>query len=286
MGRLDGRHVREIGMKIQAAMMSASGRELTTEQTAARLLETGLGDVCDDPTLCFAAPAGAKPPHVPGWRICSGEWGPAHLTHPDRWEGRGPNPWYDFAQLLLSWDASRPALFFEDDVWPCRNAPIRMATLEAPADAGVVVCFDLRNEWPRPGFYAAAPGKPLWGAQALMFPAHAIAGLQMLALRGPTMHGVAMRVWDTWIGYAVEELGLRVYHYAPSLVQHRGMWSLGHPHAERPIAVNYPGEDFDALGPCADPIVLGPSPAPIGLACKMHGGEIHPNGMRCANIVD
>jgi len=267
-------------------MMSASGRETMTEETAARLLATGLGDVCADPVICYAAPAGRRLLRAPGWRVERGAWGAPHVTHADRWEGKGPNPWYDFAQLLLSWDASRRALFFEDDVWACRNAPIRMATLDAPTDAGVVVCFDLRNEWPRPGYYAASPGKPLWGAQALMFPEHAIAGLQMLALRGPTMRGKPVRVWDTWIGYAVELLGLRVYHYSPSLVQHRGMYSLGHPHAKRPIAFNYPGEDFDALGPCPDPIVLGPSPMPLRMPCKMHGGEIHPNGARCADLID
>jgi hypothetical protein len=268
-------------MKVQIAMMSARGREQTTEETAARLIAVGLHELCDDPALHYIAPLARPAPSVPGWRLERRDWG-GHHSPQDHWRGEGRNPWGDFAEILLSWSAERPAFFFEDDVWPCRNALHRMRELARYADTtvGLISVFDLRNEWPQPGLHAAPAGRDLWGAQALIIPAHAIAGLQMLALRG-----THWRCWDTWLGHAVEELGLGVYHYAPSLVQHRGVWSIGAPGNKKAQAANFPGEDFDALGPCPFPIVMGPSPAPRGIPCNLHGGAIHDDGNLCPQLV-
>lgn len=258
--------------------MSVAGREAITAETAARLLATGLGDVCDDPQLHYVAPNGRPAPDAPGWRLVRSELGTAHVNSKItsmRFKGHGSNPWLDFAALLLSWSPDLDALFFEDDVWPCQNGPRQMARVEVPRLAGVVSFFDFRNEWPRPGLWPAPAARPLWGAQALRFPARVIPALQELARKG-----TPLKCWDVWISQSVELLGLQVIHYAPSLVQHVGAWSMYAPGKPRPEARNYPGDDFDALGPCSDPIVPGSSRAPSAVVCPMHN-EIHDGGATC-----
>lgn len=268
-------------MNAQLAMMSIAGREETTARSMRLVLEhAGVPEGCT-PVLHYCAPVWRMPhaPDVAGWRVRRHDLEAKSVdqaTISKRFkQGHKDNPWRDFKRVLDSFAPGVPAIFLEDDVAPCRNAVRRMLELEDPADAGVVSFHDLRNEWPRPGLFQAPEDRDLWGAQALKFPARVVAQLQELAARG-----TELRHWDIWIGRAVRELGLRVYHYSPSLVQHVGMSSMFAPTCERPQAANYPGDDFDALGPCADPIVQGPTVVPIPRRCGMHG-LVHLGGQVC-----
>jgi len=266
--------------RVQAAMMSVAGREQLTEQTARLLLERGRLDDVAAPVLHFTAPSSAKPPKAPGWTIVHREHHDAATTR-ERWRGIGSSPFNDFRRVLESFEPDVRALFFEDDLWPCLNACRRMAELELPADCGAVSCFDLRNEWPRPGLFAAPEGRDLWGAQALIFPGHVLTLLQEQARLATNS-----KAWDIWIGRTLHRLGLRVYHHSPSLVQHVGAVSMYAPGAPRPTAINYPGHEFDAMGPCPDPVPSMPAgdlKVPPAF-CSLHG-VVHYDGTRCPRLI-
>jgi len=276
-------------VKIQAAMMSISGREEITTQTARVLLERGrLGDLCA-PVLHHVATPEREGPHVPGWIVMRRELalGKAHNTLDDltsarfKNKGVGPSPFDDFRAVMQTFEDDVPAIFFEDDVAPTQNACLRLRDLllELPADCGVVSAFDLRNEWPRPGLFAAPARRDLWGAQALMFPGHVVT-----LLREQARLATELRSWDVWTGRAVERLGLRIYHYSPSLFQHVGGYSMYAPGSERPTAVNFPGDTFDALGPCPDPVPTGASAGvPLPMRCELHQ-IVHFGGATCARV--
>jgi hypothetical protein len=266
--------------RVQAAMMSVAGREEITEQSARLLLERGrLGDVAA-PVLHYVAPSDRQAPAALGWTLARREPDDA-ATIRQRWRGLGASPFDDFRRVLEGFEPDVRALFFEDDVWPCMNACRAMAELDLPPDAGVVSCFDLRNEWSRPGVFPAPDGRDLWGAQALIFPGHVVTLLQEQA-RQPSRH----KAWDIWIGRTLHMLGLTVYHHSPSLVQHVGAVSIYSPGAPRPTAINFPGTDFDALGGCPDPVPSGAAgeltPPPI--YCNLHD-VVHFDGFRCPQLI-
>lgn len=263
--------------RLQVAMMSVAGREEITADTCASLMgRGGLAELGVVPVLHYQSIPGRPSPTAPGWVITSRELAENLAEVPRRFrDKRRRSPWLDFAHVLEMFEPGVPALFFEDDLVACTNAVKRMATLEVPADVGLVSFFDFRNEWTRPGLWRNPTDREFHGAQALLIPAPVVARLQELALQ-PT----ALRCWDVWLGRAVAELGLKVAHYAPSLVEHVGMYSMYAPGTERPMANNFPGEDFDALGPCADPIQPGPKPKVKDVFCEMHR-EYHPGGVTC-----
>ncbi len=58
------------------------------------------------------------------------------------------------------------------------------------------------------------------------------------------------------------------------------MYSMYAPGVFRPMADNFPGEAFDALGPCPDPIPAGPPVKVKGVRCELHQ-EWHPGGVTC-----
>jgi hypothetical protein len=263
-------------------MMSVAGREEMTARTMELLLERAAFPEGVTPVLHYCAPAWRQPsaPIVPGWDLVridleAQRVDQATISRRFKPNGRLTNPWLDFKTVLDSWTHGVPALFFEDDLSPCLNAARRMLEHDAPADCGLVSYFDLRNEWPRPGLFAAPADRDLWGAQALKIPGHVVGPLQELAAKG-----TELRSWDVWLGRAMRELGLTLYHHSPSLVQHVGLWSMFAPTSVRPQADNYPGDDFDALGPCADPIVRGAAVEPIARVCEMHG-IVHEGGQTC-----
>jgi len=269
-------------MKLQATMMSVAGREEITSRTARLLLEDGrLGELCE-PVLHYVAPDGRDGPSAPGWRVARRQLAPADENIRARFIAGcgGSNPLEDFRAICLSLEPGVPWLFYEDDLASTKNACLRQAELlehDLPADNGVTSCFDYRNEWPSPGIHHAPVDHDLWGAQALMFPGHVVTKLQE-RLRTPpaTVEG-----WDTWIGRTVKELGLRVLHYSPSLFQHVGIKSVFAPGEKRPTALNYPGDDFDALGPCPDPVELGDCAfVPRPVRCALHR-EVHYDGFVC-----
>lgn len=233
-------------------MVSLTGRESLTRETIVALNERG-GMSGYPLELFYFAPDGehqalALPDNV-------------HVR-PLRHDGMMVD-WYK----ILAWVPNGADwIFLEDDVLPCRNAIRRIVDVELPADVGLLSFFDLRNEWPRPGIWRNkewdGPGKRrhLYGSQAVKIPAAVVAGMKAFGVeRRPFSAN-----WDTWMGVAVDELGLRVAHYSPSLVQHVGMLSVAYPTGQknepnRPWTGHFPGEDFDALGPCPDPVVAATS---------------------------
>jgi hypothetical protein len=151
-----------------------------------------------------------------------------------------------------------------------------MLEIEVPDDVGLVSFYDFRNEWPRPGLWRNPTDRDFHGSQAVLIPARVVPGLQGLAAVNTTESA-----WDVWLGHALRELGLAITHYAPSLVQHVGMASMYAPGTTRPMADNFPGEDFDALGPCPDPIPRAPVPPRVrDVFCELHK-MFHPAHSTC-----
>ena len=264
--------------RVQIAMMSIAGREPITSDTCKALSAAGLDELTIVPVLHYNCPPGRPSPEAPGWRVERHHAGLVTYSQAEiaaRFRGRGKSPWLDFLRVIQSFDAGADAIFFEDDLLPCKNAVRRMVELEVPDGVGLVSFFDYRNEWPRPGLWTNPTGREFHGAQALKIPARVLPRLQALALEN-----VTIPCWDIWLGRAMEILGLSIAHYAPSLVQHVGMASMYAPGVPRPMADNFPGEDFDALGPCPDPIPIVPRPPVKDVFCELHR-EFHPAGRTC-----
>lgn len=196
----------------------------------------------------------------------------------------------DFWRMVAAVPEDEDWVFLEDDIWPCRNAMTKIATVEVPRDVGLLSFFDMRNQFPSPGIWrdVPAPAQHLWGSQCVKFPAWVLPKLKEYAREKKD----PIRGWDTWVGRAVNDMGYQVAHYAPSLVQHVGMVSIAYanvPHDGRPITRNFPGEDFDALGACSDPIIPGPwtggrwRPENDEHWCALHR-RIHPRGNYCPRL--
>lgn len=254
----------------QVSVISVAGREELTADTCRGVMDTGVRELGIVPRLFHTAPRGrAAPDMPPGFEIERGEMGNRIDSQALAKRFRTGTPsqaWFDFMRVVKWWDGRSDVLFLEDDLAFCKNAVRKMIELEVPEDVGVVSFFDYRNQWPRPGLWRDPPDQELHGSQAFKFPARMVPRLQGLA--AAETRNVC---WDVWVGQAVSKLGLSVAHYAPSLVQHVGMASVYAPGVERPMADNFPGEDFDALGPCPDPIPK-PTRAPV---IKDHFCELH-----------
>jgi len=165
------------------------------------------------------------------------------------------NLWQAF-RLALEVQAER-LLYFEDDLWPCRNAVARMVAVPVPEGTALVSYHDKR--WRSLGRTAVgvhvvpAPdvdGKGFWGSQALSIPRRA---LEYLATRDPYAIRTANtarncdRVLEDYVAVSPWP---RIAYHAPSLIRHVGEVSVAHPDRTNPpthIPWNYAGDDFDAL---------------------------------------
>jgi hypothetical protein len=177
-------------------------------------------------------------------------------------------------------------LFFEDDIIPCRNAVVAACNFEVPESAGLVSFFDYRSEWSRPGTFIAPINRDLWGSQAIKIPWRVLVNLipmleEKIAMDAANKASPAKSAWDTWMGHAVEELGYRIGHYSPTLFQHGGAkFSIANIGTRHPYARNFPGEDWDALTECPDPVPSGPFTKYPLESCPFHR-VIHPGGVVC-----
>lgn len=263
-------------------MVSLTGREELTEEVIADLNERG-GMSGFNLDLFYFAPAGKhKVLNLPDNVV----------PHLETYGGMIP----DFFKIVRFLDESRDWIFLEDDVKPCRNAIVKMVQTEVPDEIGLLSFFDLRHEFKSPGIWydpetEPMPAQPgvmrkhhLYGAQALKIPARVVSRFKAYALADARFSAN----WDTWMGLAVEDAGFKVAHYAPSLVQHLGAVSVAYPNTAdgRPTAANFPGENFDALGPCEDPIPSGKwtsskwDHTANPLWCYLHR-RMHVEGNRC-----
>ncbi len=151
-------------------------------------------------------------------------------------------------------ELGRDFIFLEDDIAPCTNAVERVVTEDVPPWAGVMTFFDYRCEWTSPGVFPHPVNRDLWGSQALKFPARVIPALKEFVAKETIK---VKEGTDAWAGLAAYAQGLTVAGYSPTIFQHLGMLSTYAPGRVPPIAANFPGEDFDAMGACSDPILPG-----------------------------
>jgi len=142
---------------------------------------------------------------------------------------------------MLDVVGDRDLLFFEDDVYPCKNAVPYIARLALPH---VVHFFNASSPMHPYGPRKLPPGGFEF-SQALRIPAAVVAALRDTP---PTSRG-RFDGWDLAIGMCLHRLGLPLYQHR-SLVRHVGfhsMWNPGNDIARRLPARDYPGDDFDAL---------------------------------------
>lgn len=257
-------------MTTEIVVISVAGREPLTKQTvdalATRggLVESGLkGTVFWFGTI--------NPPAFVGWEV------------------KASTPLLPVSfELLRVFESASPGadlLFLEDDVIPCRNALIAAANVPFPDNAGLISFYDYRRELTHPGMFKADK-RTLMGSQAVKFPARAIPDfVRLLRIKAAkdqeTGKLKAWQVgWDTWMGLACEKLGLDVWHYSPSLFQHGGAkWSVANDGSRHYYTENFPGEDWDALTECPDPVPSGWFQE-FYRTCRFHG-RTHPNGAVC-----
>lgn len=257
-------------MPTEVAVISVAGREPLTEQTvnalATRggLIESGLcGRV-----YWFGDVSGLR---FDGWKVSlSAQIKPVSFELLRVFEGCAPG---------------NDLLFLEDDVIPCRNAIIAAANVPFPNGAGLISFYDYRNELSHPGMFKAER-RTLMGSQAVKFPAFAMPELTRRLREKAESDREAKRVkawqvgWDTWMGLAMEAMGLDVWHYAPSLFQHGGAkWSVANEGSRHFYAKNFPGQDWDALTECPDPIPSGHFDE-FFKECRFHK-TVHPGGAIC-----
>lgn len=258
-------------MTTEVAVISVEGREDLTNATLVNLRDRGgllAGGLKG--TVYWSGKGDA--PLFEGWRVKKFPIErPASLSLQRVFEGTEPG---------------NDLLFLEDDVVPCRNALIAACNFEMRRNMGLISFYDYRCEWPTPGVFAAPKGRWLAGSQAVKFSAEFLSMVMPLIekkVEFDTLNGKLLpwqAGWDTWMGFAVEHAGMDVYHYAPSLFQHGGAtWSIANEGAGHPYALNFPGEDWDALSPCPNPIPTG-SWTRVYQKCKFHG-RTHPNGIVC-----
>jgi hypothetical protein len=158
--------------------------------------------------------------------------------------------------LVRAAQEARDVLFFEDDVYLCRNAVRRMRQVTVPDRCGCLTFFDMK-EVPRDspaGLYRRMPRQirdwSFWGCQALKLPADMV---RWLADRnwGACRVGGTRMASDTVLGRLIVEHPDRneVAVHIPCLVQHVGHLSAcfpGLPLTAKRTASNFAGAEFDA----------------------------------------
>jgi hypothetical protein len=259
-------------MIVEVAVISVQGREyLTGECIKALSGRGGLNDMDCRRRVYWSGTY--EPPKFPGWEVVSCPIDrPASLS---------------LLRVLEGTQPGHDLLFFEDDVIPCRNAVVAASRVIAPITAGLISFYDYRCEWKSPGLFVAPKKRVFWGSQAVKFSASVIERLIPLLIDRCKSDLKAGRItakqvgWDTWIGKAVEgDLGLDVLHYSPTLFQHGGAkWSIANQGSKHPYAENFPGEEWDALSDCPDPVPSGPF-TEYFRECRYHRVK-HPGGVVC-----
>lgn len=262
-------------------VVSLTGREIMTEETLAAYCGHGGGGQYIIDLFYFAPENKHKELTLP-----------INVDlHLEKYDGMMP----DFWKILAFVPEGTDWIFLEDDCTPCNSALAKMVETDVPEDIGLLSFFDLRNEWPRPGIWrnilwddeAKGVRRHLYGSQAVKIPARVLPALKAF---GREQRKFSAN-WDTWMGLAMDELGLAVAHYAPSLVQHLGAVSVAYPGTShtRPVALNYPGDDFHAFGASDDPIKPGKWKSSAWDFttdpnwCTMHK-RMHPGGNKCPRI--
>lgn len=265
---------------IQIAVLSAAGREATCARTLAELEHRGgAGFLRCRRTLFYSAPASASNPWFPeGWKMVR-RVGP---------RGGG----VDFRWMVGEICVDMDAVLIEDDVQPCTHAVERMDEIEVPDDCGAVSFYDAGDTigslyaGHKSGIHKVPASGPnelgFHGAQALRLPRWLLARMQSGQFDPP--HSGQ----DVWVGRLLHRLGLQIAVTCPSLVQHVGDDSLCSPGAKltgaRAPATNFPGEDFDAMGPWPETIAPGPwTPRPRVTFCPFHGRE-HEDAVICPRL--
>lgn len=247
---------------MQLAVLSADGRDDMPSRTVFELEERGAAHVVASRTLFYSASTSSPAPAVPpGWRVV-----------------RRPGPRGGGADFRWMLDELEPgeAILFEDDLQPCRNAVPRMLELDVPEGCGARTYY---SGGALNGIYTGrATGthvlsaKGFRGSQAVRLPAWLLERLRAGHFDPPHV------CQDVWLERVLEQLGLPIAVTCPSLVQHVGEDSLCSPGADlagaRAPSNNFPGEDFDALGPCGELVVPGPwTPRSRVTWCALH--EMH-----------
>lgn len=169
-------------------------------------------------------------------------------------ESTRANLWQAF-RAALELEAER-LLYFEDDIYPCRNAVARMAELAIPAAAAFVTFHDKKQILRRraPGLHMVpAPdedGAGFWGLQAVALPRRTLeylATLDPMSIRTINTRRNGDRVLEDFVSRSRWPW---IAYHSPSLVRHVGHVSAAHPdrnHANQNVPINYAGDDFDAL---------------------------------------
>ncbi len=265
---------------IQLAVLSGAGRETMLERTVAELEARGGARAASSRTVFYSAPKDASPPPLPdGWQLV---------------RRHGPNGGgADFRWMIGELTADSDALLFEDDVQPCKNAIPAMIRHHVPEGCGAVSFYDAGDTIGHlyagmtTGLHlvpASGPGDlGFHGAQALRLPAWLIYRMQAGDFDPPH------RGQDVWIGRLLQGLGLKIAVTCPSLVQHVGDDSICSPGASlagaRAPAVNFPGEDFDALGEYPETITPGPWTSRARITRCGFCVEDHPNAVGCPGVI-
>ncbi len=175
---------------------------------------------------------------------------PAHSTRANLWQA---------FRAALAMNAER-LLYFEDDVYACRNAVARMAAVEIPRAVALVSFHDKKQILERraPGLHMVpAPdtdGRGFWGLQAVAIPRRALEYLVQLdpfSIRTGNTRRNGDRVLEDFLARSPWPA---VAYHSPSLVRHTGEVSAAHPdrfQANQHVPINYAGDEFDAgeLGP-------------------------------------
>jgi len=265
---------------VQIAMIAASSRPNTVRRTFLQVTEhAGLRRLVESGRIPKPWVYYAKRYH---------EVTPDYIKTSDVWEVTEvlrARPFItNFYQMFQRANPAHDFVFMEDDLAPCLNAVERIVSEPVPIWAGVLSFFDYRNEFPRPGVYPHPGPREFWGSQCLKFSSRDMAELKGMAKPGALIFSDGT---DVWSGIAAAKLGKGVAQYSPSIVQHIGMLSAYSPGRDRPVANNFPGERFDAMGDSADPVLPGSwEGVTESLWCPLHRKNHEPKDFgRCPGIV-
>lgn len=151
------------------------------------------------------------------------------------------------------WGGAPYLLYFEDDVFVCRDAVLAMSEMEVPDKVAFLTFCNQKvgcdHVWPH--VQARRADEPLnspghWGSQAMKVPRRT---LEIVAKAASPTCGFSS---DAWFGAAVASGDTRYGIVLPSLVRHTGKVSTipdqrGQPWAGHRLGLNYAGDDADGL---------------------------------------
>ncbi len=246
---------------VQIAVLTTVKRKPVAMITLAELDERAGCKHFSHRAIYCGAEAGTDPAWVSGW-----------VRH--TW--RGPiGQIQDYREMISRLDPSKDAILFEDDVQPCRNAALKMATVDVPEDCAFLSFYDSTTETGplsgiAPGIYKHKRPRAFYGSQAIKLPARVISRLQTFQVPDD------IKGSDTWLAAFASASDLSIGVYSPSLVQHVGHDSHFSPGSRltgvRAPTRRFPGEDYDATGIEVGTDVSGPATGrPPITWCSFHG---------------